>query len=219
MEGASAWAATSSEACRLVRCTTRAPSRARHGQGHVRCSGTRSGSGARRGMGRGTCARPGGEQERPVCAALSEQGRSYKPMVKSSGAQRESEGVVVLAMGVQQNAPGGKGPCFDRAGAKGTGQGMVRTTGPNHPTGITPSDNVRRPEHRLCVAAERQSGHRGHRLFQSHRGDARWESWRIGASPSCMPSAKIIGKPDAGKSHVRFERGSVETDRIAAPRH
>ena len=31
---------------------------------------------------------------------------------------------------------------------------------------------------------------------------------------------KTIAKPDAGKSHVRFERGSVETGRLrAAPRH
>jgi len=31
-------------------------------------------------------------------------------MVKSSGGQRESEGVVVPVISVQQNAPGGKDP-------------------------------------------------------------------------------------------------------------
>ncbi len=36
-------------------------------------------------------------------------------MVKSGGAQRESEGAVVVVIGVQQNAPGAKGPRFDRA--------------------------------------------------------------------------------------------------------
>jgi len=40
--------------------------------------------------------------------------RSYKPMVKAGGGQRESEGVVVLMIGAQNNAPVGKGLCFDR---------------------------------------------------------------------------------------------------------
>jgi hypothetical protein len=35
-------------------------------------------------------------------------------MAKSGGAQRESEGVVVVVIGVQNNALGAKGPCFDR---------------------------------------------------------------------------------------------------------
>jgi len=33
-------------------------------------------------------------------------------MAKLSGAQRESEGVVVVMIGVQQNALGAKDPCF-----------------------------------------------------------------------------------------------------------
>ena len=35
-------------------------------------------------------------------------------MAKARGAQRESEGVVVVMIGVQNNAPGAKDPCFDR---------------------------------------------------------------------------------------------------------
>jgi hypothetical protein len=140
-------------------------------------------------------------------------------MATSSVAQRESEGVVVPSMGVHQHVPGGQGPCVGQAGATGTGAGMVRTAGPNHPTGIAPSDNLPRLEGTRCVAAERPSRHRGHRLFHRRRGDALWESWRFGVSPSGMPYAKTIGKPDAGTSHVRFERGSVETGRIAVPRH
>jgi hypothetical protein len=154
----------------------------------------------------------------PSAQLWSEQGRSYKPKAKSSVVQRESEGVVVLLMGVHQNAPGGKGPCFGHAGATGTGAGMVRTAGPNHPGGRQSIDNVRRPERTLCVAAERHPV--GRRLATDPRtGDAlRWAR----ADPSrrpCMRNAKAIGKPDAGKSHVRFERGSVETGRIAIPRH
>jgi hypothetical protein len=30
---------------------------------------------------------------------------------------------------------------------------------------------------------------------------------------ACMPGEKTIGKPDAGNSHVRFERGPQETER------
>jgi hypothetical protein len=40
-------------------------------------------------------------------------------MVKSGGAQRESEGAVVVQIGVQNNAPGAKGPRFGRASAEG----------------------------------------------------------------------------------------------------
>jgi hypothetical protein len=36
-------------------------------------------------------------------------------MAKSSGAQRESVGVVVVSSGVKLKAPGAKDPCFDRA--------------------------------------------------------------------------------------------------------
>ena len=43
---------------------------------------------------------------------------AYQPMVKSRRAQRESEGVVVMAMAAPQNAVGGKDPCFGRAGGR-----------------------------------------------------------------------------------------------------
>ncbi len=113
----------------------------------------------------------------PSAPLTSEQGRSYKPMVKSSGAQRESEGVVVPLMGVQHNAPGGKGPCFGRARDGGTRKGMVRTTGPNFPDGHSPivSDghspivNARRLISELCAAAERRSGRRRHIPYESRR--------------------------------------------------
>ena len=51
--------------------------------------------------------------------SLVSKDRPYKPMVKSDGAQRESEGAVVVVIGVQNNAPGAKGPCFDCASAEG----------------------------------------------------------------------------------------------------
>jgi hypothetical protein len=51
--------------------------------------------------------------------------RAYKPMLKSPGGQRESEGAVVgcdpvPVIGVQHNAPGGKDPHFDHAGGEGS---------------------------------------------------------------------------------------------------
>jgi len=46
-------------------------------------------------------------------------------MVKSSTAQRESEGAIVPVTVVQQNATRGKGPCFDRVVFEVTSEGMT----------------------------------------------------------------------------------------------
>jgi hypothetical protein len=64
--------------------------------------------------------------------------RSYKPVVKSSGGQRESEGAVVVRIGVQNNASGAKGPHFGRARDRGTRKGMDGLTVPNLPGGRMP---------------------------------------------------------------------------------
>ena len=72
MEGASVRAAASSEFCSLVTFTTEKPSRSFHGEGHVcRARIGDAFGGFSRGMGSGTYAWFGSEQERPVCAALS----------------------------------------------------------------------------------------------------------------------------------------------------
>ena len=55
----------------------------------------------------------------PSAWPASGKDRWYKPMVKSSGGQRESEGVVVVMIGAQNNALGAKDPCFDQAGYGG----------------------------------------------------------------------------------------------------
>ena len=54
-------------------------------------------------------------------------------MVKSLGGQGESDGVVVLLIGVQHHAPGGKGPNFDHARDAGKHQGMTDGTRSNYP--------------------------------------------------------------------------------------
>jgi hypothetical protein len=52
----------------------------------------------------------------PSLQPWSRQADSYKPRAKSSGAERESEGIVVVEIRVQQNARGAKGPCFGCVG-------------------------------------------------------------------------------------------------------
>ncbi len=102
--------------CSLVRDTVGEPSRSFHGEGHVRQSWFRIGcGGSLRGTETCTRARSGcGTRETRLCSLVSKD-RSYKPMAKSSGVQRESVGVVVVSIGVKLKAPGAKDPCFDRA--------------------------------------------------------------------------------------------------------
>lgn len=108
-------------------------------------------------------------------------------MVKSSGAQRESEGVVVPPIGVQHNAPGGKDPHFDHAGGEGKRQGMTGTARSNHPGRPQPAEparpvgrigKVRKLQRKLWAAAKQSSGRRFHALYDRvHRGDVLWEAW------------------------------------------
>jgi hypothetical protein len=106
--------------CSLVIETIGESSRSYRGEGHVRQSLIRIGcGGSLRGTGSCTRARCGhGARETRLRSVVSKD-RSYKPCVKSSGAQRESEGVVVVRIGVQNNAPGAKGSRFDRVSAEG----------------------------------------------------------------------------------------------------
>jgi RNA-directed DNA polymerase len=114
-------------------------------------------------------------------------------MVKSPGGQRESEGAVVPVIGVQHNAPGGKGPHFDHAWDEGKREGMAGTARPNHPgqpqlavlggqapvvDGRASFGKVRRLQRRLWAAAKQSEGRRFHALFDRiHRGDVLWEAW------------------------------------------
>ncbi len=73
----------------------------------------------------------------PSAWPASGKDRRYKPMVKSGGGQRESEGAVVPVIGVQHKAPGGKGPHFDHAWDEGKRQGMAGPPGPNTPVSLS----------------------------------------------------------------------------------
>jgi len=100
--------------CSLVTETIGEPSRSFHGEGHVRQSWFRIGcGGSLRGTGSCTRARSDHGTRETRLPSLVSKDRSYKPMVKSGGGQRESDGVVVVLIGVKLKAPGAKGPGFD----------------------------------------------------------------------------------------------------------
>jgi RNA-directed DNA polymerase len=125
-------------------------------------------------------------------------------MVKSSGGQRESDGVVVPLIGVQHNAPGGKGPNFDHAGNAGKREGMTGSARSNHPDGLSPVVAVEEPlsfspvkvrelQRTLWAAAKQSEGRRFHALYDRiYRGDVLVEAWE----------------------RVRENRGAAGVDRI-----
>ncbi len=100
-------------------------------------------------------------------------------MVKSSGAQRKSDGVVV-PMIAGRNPAGGKGPDFGHAGDEGKREGMAGSARPNFPEGrhMAP-DKVRKLQNRLWATAKQSKGRRFHALFDRiYRDDILWEAWR-----------------------------------------
>jgi RNA-directed DNA polymerase len=109
-------------------------------------------------------------------------------MVKSAGVQRESDGVVVPVIGVQHNAPGGKGPDFGHADRAGKREGMTGVTWSNYPDRRSPvvaldgkpsGVKVRELQRRLWTVAKQSEGRRFHALYDRiHRGDVLWEAWQ-----------------------------------------
>jgi RNA-directed DNA polymerase len=109
-------------------------------------------------------------------------------MVKALGGQRESEGVVVPLIGVQHNASGGKGPCFDHVGEVGKREGMAgfaRSNNPGKPLLAVADEplraspvKVRELQRTLWAAAKQSEGRRFHALYDRiYRGDVLWEAW------------------------------------------
>lgn len=110
-------------------------------------------------------------------------------MVKSFGGQRESDGVVVPLIGVQHNAPGGKGPNFDHACEVGKREGMTGSVRSNYPGGPQPAvaveellmaspGKVRQLQRTLWAAAKQSEGRRFHALYDRiYRGDVLVEAW------------------------------------------
>jgi len=99
-------------------------------------------------------------------------------MVKSGGAQRESDGAVVL-MTAGRNPAIGKGPDFGHSGNGGKREGMAGTAQPNYPDGHMPAAKVRQLQNRLWAAAKQSEGRRFHALYdRTYRSDVLWEAWR-----------------------------------------
>jgi len=81
-------------------------------------------------------------------------------------------------MAVTNNAAGGKGPCGVVASAGGKGEGMVCGSRPNHPRRRRPSEQVRRLQRKLYVAAKQHRGRRFHALYDRiYRRDVLEEAW------------------------------------------
>ena len=123
----------------------------------------------------------------PSAQPLSGQAGSYKPKAKLSGAQRESEGIVVPqtkaraeeTKAVGQNAAGGKGPCGGHADGAGKREGWAGETEPNDPVGRESGDKVRQLQRQLWAAAKRAPGRRFHALYgQMCRDDVLHEAWK-----------------------------------------
>jgi RNA-directed DNA polymerase len=120
-----------------------------------------------------------GNRRGPSALPVSGQGGSYKPRVKSSAAQRESEGVIVPVRAAEHNAVGGKDPCFGRARGAGTGEGMAGDNRPNHPGGPMPAEKARHLQAALWAAAKRSPGRRFHALYDRiGRDDILREAWK-----------------------------------------
>ena len=77
-----------------------------------------------------------------------------------------------------------------------------------------PIDKVRELQRRLYIAAKRKRERRFHALYDRiWRSDVLLAAWeRFVILEACMLREKTIGKPYAGKPHVRFERGPQETE-------
>jgi RNA-directed DNA polymerase len=99
-------------------------------------------------------------------------------MVKSGGAQRQSDGVVVPTMGADQNVLGGKGPDFGHAGDGGKREGMPGIARANNLHRLPPVDKVRQLQRQLWMAAKRSPERRFHALYDRiFRRDVLREAW------------------------------------------
>jgi RNA-directed DNA polymerase len=109
----------------------------------------------------------------------SRPGASNKPKVKSSAAERESEGIEVLSRAAKKNVAGGKGPCGGQAEVGGTREGMAGGRRPNHPDRRSPVDKVQQLQQRLGKAAKESPGRRFHALYDRiWRSDVLQEAWK-----------------------------------------
>jgi hypothetical protein len=220
--------------CSLVKVTTGEPSRSCHGEGHARQSWFRARHG---GSPRGTetCTRARSDRGtwETRLASLVSKDRPYKPKAKGDGGKRESEGVVVVPIGVQKNAPGAKGPRFDRAcgGRKRKGMAALKMRS-HYPAGYRPGEwaasemapgaprrpNAREPQSRLRAAAKR-SRERVRSTREPCRGDfpqAALPCLSLGVRVAA-PGGSSVSRVRENRTHgLKGERGNRPT-RVLRP--
>ena len=123
--------------------------------------------------------------------SLVSKDRSYKPVVKSSGAQRESDGVVVPL--AASRVVGGRTPTSVTSSGAGTREGMTGTARSNYPDGRhLPSTKCDDSRTRLWAAAKQSEGRRFHALYDRISGMTSW--WRRGGGcePIVEPPGSIV---------------------------
>ena len=147
----------------------------------------------------------------PSAQPESGQARSYKPKAKSSRAQRESEGIVVLdeaaqaaaTKTVRHNAVGGKGPCGGHADGAGKPEGLAGETGPKHPVGQPSDAKGRQLQRQLWAAAKRAPGRRNSHASCVHLRRVTTSGRRGSALSGAAPLARV------GRAMLRADRPLV----------
>jgi len=156
-------------------------------------------------VGGGTLGKNHAEQERPSSAAKSGKDRAYKAgRLKSRGAERESEGFVIPGK-ARITTRWREGTLLWSRRQGGKREGMPETA--NH--------LIVKARQLLCPAIGVRQGRlhlTGFGEGYDNRGDDSVKG-RIATGVGCHARhiKKIIVKPYAGKPHVRFERGFMET--------
>ena len=155
--------------------------------------------------GGGTLGKNRAEQERPYLAVGSDEDRGYKAgRLKSHGAGRESEGFVV-PMKACNTTRWREGALLWSRRRRGKREGMPEMAN-------NPFDKARQLDDPAMGVSQVRSTRAGIGEGSDNRHDNPVKgrgAHRI--EHHARHIKKIIGKPCAGKSHARFERGSLET--------
>jgi hypothetical protein len=209
--GANQRAATIGERCSLVTFSAErrlgGPSRSYHGEGNRQHSGPEGMLDLSGVSGGGTLGQSNAEQERPYLAALSGKDRAYKAgRLKSHGAGRESEGSVVPVK-ARITTRWREGTLLWSRRRRGKREGMPETAN-------NPSVKARQLVCPAIGVCQVRLTFAGFGEGRDNRTDALVKG-RIVGGGGCHARhiKKIIVKPYAGKPHVRFERGLMETGR------
>jgi hypothetical protein len=209
--GANRRAATTGERCSHVIVSAerrlRGPKRSYRGEGNRQHSGPERVLDLSGVSGGGTLGQSNAEQERPYLAALSGKDRAYKAgRLKSHGARRESEGSV-LPTKARITTCWREGTLLWSRRRRGKREGMPERAN-------NPSVKARQLACPAIGVSQVRPHPTGFGEGRDNRRDAPVKG-RIadGLRQRARHIKKIIVKPYAGKPHVRFERGLMETGR------